>query len=218
MSRVIQTSTTLVTPPTHEPITLAEVKTALKLGSSTSEDALLNGWITAARQMFEEWTGRQVMPATWALWLDDVPAVTQIELPYPPLAEVTAVTYLDSAGAVQTFASSNYTVVAPVGPRAAPGRIVLVSGVSWPSEVTQTPGTLRIEFVAGYVDPTVSPVSPNVPALVKAALYLLVGQLHRFRTPTQEVRGTVIDVPFSLKVILDGLKYSAMPAQVLRTL
>jgi len=67
MSRELIPSTlTLIEGPALEPLDLDQVKKHLRFGPTT-EDTLLDGWISAARQYFEEQTGRQVMRATWEL-------------------------------------------------------------------------------------------------------------------------------------------------------
>ncbi len=179
MRGLIRPSELLIAPPTCEPIDLALAKKNVRFGS-TSEDALIQGWIVAARQYFEQATSQQVISAVWEYGLDSAPCGTVIELPHPPLLEVLGVRYLDDSGAPD-WDRVNYRVVAAgVGspptvtdPFAARGRIELAPGASWRTVTTQS-NAIVILYRAGYgtsVD--------EIPELVKAVLYDLVRHFHR---------------------------------------
>lgn len=205
MAAIIPTTLSLVTGPTFEPLDLAEVKKHLRF-SSTAEDTLLDIWVSAARQYFEEQTGRQIMEATWDLWLDATPT-GRIELPKPPLLEVVSVGYLASDGVLTTLDSSTYTVMAPGGPQAAPGWVQLVYGATWP--ITQdVPGAVRVRFRAGY-----GSTPGDVPELVRAVLYLLVGHFHKYRSETVETRfeSAISTLPLGVDQLMRSFKYTALP-------
>jgi uncharacterized phiE125 gp8 family phage protein len=53
----------VISPPASEPVSLSELKAHLRLNDD-SEDALLIGFIKAAREFFERYTGRIVLPTT----------------------------------------------------------------------------------------------------------------------------------------------------------
>lgn len=205
LTRDIDTLLTLVTGPLVEPLDLDEVKKHLKVGS-TSEDTLLDTWISAARQHFEEQTGRQVMNATWEYWLAEAPSQLEIELPKAPLRSVVSISYDDAVGDPQTFDVANYTVTAPSDPTCPRGRVALVTGSNWPT-VTAKPNAMRIRFVAGYGD-----ARGDVPELLRAALYLLVAQFHRFRSEVHEAgNGALTTLPIGATTILQAYKYAALP-------
>lgn len=217
MIRPIQTRTSLIVP-SSEPLELAEVKKVLRFPTS-SEDSLLEGWMAASRALFEQQTGRQVAPATWELWLDASPCDRSIELPYPPLISVLSVEYVDGAGDLQTFDAENYTVQAPQGPYCAPGRITLVGSAQWPipqmePALTQ-PGALRITFRAGYVaDPAGSPEVVAIPDLITSAIYLLIGNFHKFRSEVYEkdARSTeALQIPLGAASIMRTFALTALP-------
>jgi uncharacterized phiE125 gp8 family phage protein len=190
-----------VSGPTEEPILLANLKLHLKLGSSTSEDTLLNDDIAAARAHFERETSRILAPTTFDYVLDGVPIGTEIVLPYAPLLEVVSVSYLDSDGVSQTFDAANYTVA---GIQAqGRGRIVLASGGSWPTVQTETPGVLTIRFMAGYADLSVSPMAMNIPPLLAHAIRSLAAVFHKFRADVQSVSGGSLQtVPLGASTIM----------------
>lgn len=140
----------LVTPPAIEPLTVEEVQRHLKITREDADDyAYLWRLIVAAREEAERVTQRAMLTQTRDLTLDAFPCDTSILLPYPPLVSVTSVKYVDQAGTLTTWPSTNYLVYAPAGPRCRRGRISLVSGVSWPSTITQA-GAVTIRFVCGH--------------------------------------------------------------------
>jgi uncharacterized phiE125 gp8 family phage protein len=160
----------LVTGPTIEPIDLNLTKKQVRIPGLFSEDALIDNWIGSAREYFEAETGRQVMSATWEQWRPGFPSWC-LELPKPPLQSIVSVQYVDTGGTLQTWDASNYTVVAPRGPRCARGYIEPVYGSYWPTTRCQAKA-VRVRFVAGYGD-----ARADVPDLVKSALYMLVAHL-----------------------------------------
>jgi len=107
-------SWTLVTPPTEEPVTLAEIKAHLHI-SSTAEDSLLTLYAQMAREAVENECWRALMAQTWVLYLTSWPTDGIIDLPRPPLQSVTHIKY-SSAGAVHTWPESNYLVYTGIEP------------------------------------------------------------------------------------------------------
>ena len=103
-------SLTLLTPPAAEPVTVAEVKAALRI-DDTRFDALLPGLIASARAVAEQETGRQLVEQTWRAEMEDWPASDE------PIAihraTAAAVTYWDGA-AWQTLSPTGYAY-APAG-------------------------------------------------------------------------------------------------------
>lgn len=65
-------SLAIVTPPTTEPLTLQEARDHLRV-DSTESDALIGGYLSAARAKAESYQRRQLMPATLRLSLDHFP-------------------------------------------------------------------------------------------------------------------------------------------------
>jgi uncharacterized phiE125 gp8 family phage protein len=201
---IIPSTLSLIEGPAIEPLDLAQVKKHLRF-SSTTEDTLLDGWIAAARQYFEEQTGRQVMQATWELWLDAFPS-GRIELPKPPLIDVVSVSYVSSDGLV-AMDVADYTVMAPGGPQAAPGWVQLPYSGLWPTP-QDVSGAVRVRFNAGYGSAT-----GDVPELVKTLLYLLVGHFHKYRSETVETRfeSAVSTLPLGVDAFIRGFRHTAMP-------
>jgi hypothetical protein len=132
----------LYTPPYAEPVHLDEMKLHLRVDID-DDDTLIASIIRAAREHVESFTGRQLVAATWKLFLDEFPTQcgwsemsnaywrrwrddpygwNAIRLGHSPLIAVDSIQYVDTNGATQTLASSVYTVDA----NTEPARIVLM--------------------------------------------------------------------------------------------
>jgi uncharacterized phiE125 gp8 family phage protein len=195
----------LITPPAVEPISLVEMKKQIKVVTS-GEDALITTYIAMARQMFEEYTGRQLIDATWEYQIEGFPAGV-IELPLPPLLDVLSVTYGDDDTVL--VADTDYRVTAPVGPYARRGSIRPLSGGTWPT-VTADRGTVRIRYRCGY-----GAQPGDVPELIRGALYFLAAHFHTHRTEVvpQTRGGTLAVLPIGAESIMRQFKYYALPSK-----
>lgn len=177
-------------------VDLELAKRQCHLDGTTDEDGFVGQTlIPAAFDRAELVTRRQLLVATWDLKLDFFPCVSGIwgshqaawrdwiELPKPPLIEVVSITYVDTAGATQTWASSNYLVDAPQGPRCARGRVSPAYGVIWPQTRYQL-NAVTIRFRAGYVDDITAAAvdqEPNVPALLVQGMLMDIGTMFENR-------------------------------------
>jgi|SRR6476469_5522092 len=209
---------TLITAPEEAPLTLDYVKQHVKaLGDY--DDLLIQTFIEAATNYFEEQTGRQLITATREAWIDAFPfcgqsgKLARIELPKPPLISVESVKYIDGDGTLQTFTGGSpvadlFRISAPAGPYARRGFVEPLSGGTWPTTRCET-GAVRIRYTCGYGD-----TPDEIPALIRNALCCLVGTFDTYRSGSSE--RTVSAVPFGVQMMLDGFKYSALPSQVLR--
>lgn len=181
--------------PIAEPLTLLEAKRQVRRTDVTDDDEFLDlTLIPAARERGEQATRRQFITATWDLKLDskfpcgsDEPIV----LPVPPLLTVVFVKYVDTNGTLQTWASSNYVVDAPVGPQAARGRIVPAYGVSWPMTRDQL-NAVTIRFTCGY-----GTTDASIPPRLKMAMLLDIGTLYEHREDVVVGQGYAI-TPFPM--------------------
>lgn len=148
-------------------MSLAEAKLHLR-AASDDQDAMIAGYITAARMMLDGRDGalgRSLVTQTWDYKLDAFPAPgASLDLPLSPVASVTSVTYRDSDGASQTWSASQYVLKGAGGGSA---YIVEADGYSWPG----TDGTaecVTVRFVAGYGG------RQAVPEPIRQAMLLLV--------------------------------------------
>ena len=182
-------SLTISVAPATEPITTDEAREHLRI-SHTSENPLIDAYITAARLQAEAHTKRQFITATWLLKLDRFPS-REIRVPLPPLASVTSIAYVDENGDAQTWSSSLYQV----DTNSEPGRIKPIEGGSFPSTQSDTYSTVTVTFVAGYGD------ASKVPLHFKQALRLGVADFFEFRESI--VDGRVTRVPHSMMALLN---------------
>jgi len=182
----------IITPPATDPITLTEAKSHLRV-DHTDDDTLITGYITAATRYAEEFTGRAFITQTLELVLDEFRA--QIQIPRPPLQSVVSVKYDDSNGLEQTLTEG---VDFLVDTASQPGWVVAVESI-WP-ETIETINSVRIRYVAGYVDGN-SPPSENVPRDIKSAILLIIGSLYSVRE-TVVVGAVAQHVPWGADQIL----------------
>jgi phage conserved hypothetical protein, phiE125 gp8 family len=178
----------LNTAPATEPVTLAEVKTRLRIDGAT-DDAGVSRLIAAATRHTESVCRRAFVTQTWTLVLDAFPCGS-IALPLPPLQSVDEITYVDSNGATQTLANTEY-VVDKAGMI---GRVHRAYQKQWPTTRTQ-PMAVRVKFTAGYG------AAAAVPADLVSAMMLLVAHWDQNREPV--VVGTITsNLPLSVDALL----------------
>lgn len=141
--------------------------------ATTAEDSLLTEKLQSAIDDAEDFTGRQLLTATWKAYLDEFPSEDFIELPYGNLQSVTAITYKDSAGTVTTMTATTEYLVETNGERK--GRIVLPYGVSWPSFTAYPSNPICIEYVCGWT------AASLVPSKIRSAVLLRASDLYNLR-------------------------------------
>lgn len=173
-------SLTQTSPPASTPVTLAEAKTHLRVDTS-DDDALITAQIEAATRWVEEYTGRQLVDATWKLTLDTWPVGDEIQLARPPVGSVTSIVYTKSDGTTDTMPSADYFLdnADDYGPH----RVVLSDGKSWPSEQLRPAAAVAVTYTAGYG------AAGDVPDQFKTAVKTVVGTLYEHRET--EVVGTI---------------------------
>lgn len=188
----------LATGPAVEPISLDEAKLHRRIDGS-AEDTLLSDLIVAARETFEEDTGRQLNTATWRLHLDRFPVGREpLVIPKAPLLAVSAITYVDVAGATQTWSAAEYTVTAPAGPYARQGYVAPVPAQNYPSTY-RVADAVQVTFTAGY-----GATAGDVPAAARAAIYDMLGDLYEHREGV--VVGTIVSRNPALDRVLDRFR------------
>lgn len=172
----------LIAAPAEEPVSLADVKTYLRI-DGTDFDALLTNLIKAAREYCEAFQNRAYITQTLELVLDEFPDMP-LHLPRPPLQSVVSVKYTDVNGVETVWDPSNYLV----DPVSEPGRIAFAYGKSWPNVTLQPVNGVKIQFTAGYG------AASSIPENVKQAIMIFVA--HRFENPDRE------DVPDAVHALL----------------
>jgi uncharacterized phiE125 gp8 family phage protein len=182
-----------VVAPSVDVVTLAEVKTHLRIDFNDS-DAELTAWIAAASGMIDgpSGIGIAMINQTWRQSIDAFPA-DGIEIRLGPVSSITSITYRDTSGAIQTLDPALYAADLDSYPTV----IKPAYGTNWP-ETYGVDGAIKITFVAGY-----GPNAAAVPAALKAAVKLLIGHWNNSREAAGEPQK---EIPFGVKVILDGYR------------
>jgi hypothetical protein len=181
----------LVTAPTSEPVSAAELRLHLRTDATDFPDAA--SYITDARQEIEERSGLAFLTQTWRLALDRWPAggeqwwdgvregsindlygsasLRSVEMPKWPLASITSVTVYDEAG---TSAAVTVANVFDLDLYRRPGRLTLKRGAVWPVALRAS-NAIEILYVAGYT------TAASVPSPMKRAIKQLAAYLYAHR-------------------------------------
>ena len=180
-----------LTAPSVEPVTLAEAKAHCRVDIDT-DDSLISGYITAARELCEDYLDRALVTQQYVMRLDSFPV--EIELPRPPMASsgtATAVTVtytLTDSGSTATLSSTLYRVDRD----STPGAIRNLYGGTWPSQ-RDDPGSISVTWWAGYG------AAASVPQRVKNAILMTVLELYEKRGDAQ--------LPPGAKALLDSVSW-----------
>lgn len=169
-----------------QPITLDTAKAHLRV-TDDAEDELIQGYIDAAQQHIEDYTGLVLEPRTV---VEDFDSWSAVRIRSAPIRSITSVTYVDGDGTTQLLDASSYTLA---GQRR-PGRLSPAAGVRWPI-IGSALGAISVTMAAGYQSPD------DVPASVKHALLLLVGHFYTYREPVATTT-KVIELPLSVETLL----------------
>lgn len=136
---------TVTFPPTQEPVTLDEAKDWARI-TDASQDAVVEALLKLARQRVESFCGRALLNQTIVQRYDSWPR--WFELLRSPVASVTSLQYIDTAGVTQTIGSSNYYTDLV----SEPGRLFAVPSYSWPLLQEGRPNAVILTYVAGATD------------------------------------------------------------------
>lgn len=139
----------LKTAAASQPISQAEAKLHLKVSVTTDND-LIDDLIASATAWVEEYLDRQLMSATWYLYLDEL--YTKIDLNKCPITAITSIKYYDSDNAEQTLADTYYDEDLA----SEPSRIWRSYGETYPTTY-ERPNAVTIEFTAGYATAALIP-------------------------------------------------------------
>jgi len=131
-------------------------------------------YLEGAVSDFENFTFRALWNTTYKWTFPDFGSLIELHLPRTPVVSVASVKYYDTDGALQTFASSNYTVSVNDQMQ---GVIRLNDSASWPDVDDDKLEGVEIAFVAGYGDDM-----DDVPGLVLNSLLVYAGHLYDNRT------------------------------------
>ena len=193
----------LVTAPTVEPVSVADVEGQCNADFSDQYQTVA-GYITAVRQRAELELTRTLITTTFDLVLDGFPCATTrnpfaaVEIPLPPLQSVVSVKYLSPDGVLTTQDDADYVVDTD----SVPGRILPAYGKTWPSTLDY-PGAVRVQFEAGYGD-----TPEDVPQCIRNWMLLNIGALVENREVITVGSGGVIDLTTMADSLLDPERWN----------
>ena len=170
--------------PAATAVTWEEAKAHLRLDGE-QEKTFVEGLIAAATQHVggpDGWLGRSIGVQDLEVRLG-LPADATVRLPLPPIIEIVSVVYLDQSGVEHTVAADSFDLF--------DGEIERpMAGWPWVNG-SQRRDAMRIRYRAGY---------EAVPAPIKAAILMMVGDMHRFRTSASDISVTPNAIPMSATV------------------
>ncbi|MBE3118845.1 MAG: phage head-tail connector protein [Candidatus Atribacteria bacterium] len=185
--------------PSTEPVSLSEAKAHLRVDIA-DDDTLISSLITAARQILEVQAQRQFVTATWVMTLDKFPLLCkEIRLLRPPIASVTSIYYLNSAGTSTLLAAADYRVDSA----SEPGRITPAYGKTWPIAYPVT-NAVTVTYSAGYG------AASAVPKAITQAILLLVGHWYENREAVQAYGGGVTPLPMAVDALVAPFRVMEM--------
>jgi uncharacterized phiE125 gp8 family phage protein len=155
----------LITAATALPVTLAEAKLAHRFDAADLDHDII-AMIADATCLAEHEIGQCLMSQTWELTLPSFPAA--IRLTRPPVASIVSVTYIDTAGVLQTLDPAAYVLDATDS--YGPAYLLPVYGTSWPATREQH-NAVTVRYCAGYPD------ADSVPSYLKRQVKIFVAML-----------------------------------------
>jgi len=176
----------LEVPPVYEPVSVDELKEHLRLNID-DENSLLAEYISAARLLAEDYTGRQFMTATWKAYFDYWPDF----LPKSPTQAVSEILYYDTSNVQQELTTFDLDNTCD------PARLMISNK---PSLGSRKPSVI-ITLECGY-DEVYKPFPPTL----KHAIMLLASDYYMHRTAHLPTLGTVRQIPYGLQAVLSHYK------------
>lgn len=171
----------VVTAPAAEPVLLAAAKTHLRVDGSDEND-LIAALIVAARQYVEDRCGIALITQTLKLSLDSF--AEKIRLPRPPVASITQIEYVNTAGTVVTVLLAGNNLWR-LGAGAMQSVVVPFFETTWP-DTAAVPGAVQITYTAGY-----GAAGTAVPGAITQAMLLMIGHWYKNREAVSEEQFTV---------------------------
>ena len=165
--------------------------------ATTPEDSLVTDIITASREWVEGYLRRQIMPATWDLYLQDWPGsfnqgrernrafyngynnhnynlqALAIILPFGNLISVDSFKYKDCNGTETALVENTDYIVQKNGEFY--GKLILPYGRLWPVTVLYPSNPITITFTCGWA------TAADVPRSIKSAIKMICADLYQNR-------------------------------------
>jgi uncharacterized phiE125 gp8 family phage protein len=156
----------LTTPPTVEPVNLAEAKAHLRV-THADDDTFISTLIVTARRVIEQRYGLSLMQQSWSVFLDRWPNCAVLPLPLFPVQSITDVKIYGDDDVAATLDPAHYFL----GAASRPSRLVLRQGRIVPPPGRRANG-IEIKLTSGFA---------AVPQHIKQALLLIVADYYANR-------------------------------------
>ena len=182
----------LQTAPVLYPLTLAELKTHLRIDSGTIDDetnesAALDTIRLAAIDYIEIITRRKLLTQTWDYYLNEWPECEDyINIPFGRLQSVTSVSWKDTDGTETTLTVNTDYLVETNGDGI--GRIVLPYGGFWPSDSLYPSKPIKIRFVCGWT------LAASVPPAIVNGIKLAAENIYYRGEVAKELDAAIISI------------------------
>ncbi|MEY9196633.1 putative phiE125 gp8 family phage protein [Sinorhizobium fredii] len=155
----------LVTAPQALPVSLAEVKSALRVDGGDS-DSDLERLIRAAVAHYDGWSGILGIALVAQTWRQDFGGFEQkMMLGLRPVQSISSVKWRNEAGQISTIAAENYALKTDAGGRS---YVRFLNSFSAPSDLYED-AAVSIEFVVGW---PITSGTPTTPEDIKTAIIL----------------------------------------------
>ena len=153
--------------PAIEPCTEADLAGHMRRGEFPPDEiATARRNLAAARQWVENYLHRQIITATWKLYLDEFPGDDVIQIHDKlPVATIATIKYYDTDNVLQTATASTYDT--DLASENRPPRIRPAYGQYWPSTYNRY-NAVEITFTAGY-----GTTRESVPLGIRHAILIL---------------------------------------------
>lgn len=177
----------IATAPAALAVDLELVKLHLNLFEDYQDPLLEQLYIPSAIWNFEQTTGLALIEQDILQTFDQFPCENYflLERVSPGISDL-VVKYYDEDNTLTTFAASNYIFA----DKAFPPSVCLGAGKAWPSDIhTSRLSAVEVTYTAGYEN------SAAVPADIKQAICLIVGDLFTFREDSIAVPGVLVANP-----------------------
>ena len=147
----------------------------LEYAPISSEDALLDDIIEAAREHVEDITRRALITQEWEYYLDEFPSGNSFKLPFGNLqATDLTIKYTNSSGTETAMTLTTDYLIETNDDQC--GKIVLPYGGTWPSFTKYPSNPIVVRFKCGYGD-----AGSDVPEKIKSAIKMICSDLYENR-------------------------------------
>ncbi len=185
----------LITPPASEPLSIAEMKTHLRIDHDHEDDLLLE-LLRAARQYTEFASGQKLLTQLWRQYVSGISQDRCVTLKVAPVQSISAVIAYDAEGEPSPLSLDEFDLVRGTEPV----QLRFSDGVN----MGRAANGLEIDIIAGLTD-----LAVEVPDTLKHAIRLLVAHWYEFRgaiSPQQQ--------PVSLPPGFDSLVRAYRPVRL----